>query len=293
MNSAVATAEELRQQALLKIRTNQIEAALPLFDEALALTGDDELIELITINKAGALIALQQSGPEIQKLPQIIMRRRNLRHLYLAAYNLEGKFEAEKEFARAAFYGRIALDAAEEAGEIGWKTQALIVLGNVCVFDSRTDEAIAYYEQALALLEPLPEHAFRRGAAMQNLGYCRLLEERYDEGVSLIHNAIDLLREAGAEGYVGESYIDLCYGYLGLEDLDKAKHFGTIGLEAATEVRQVRNAHYLLGEVAHKQGDLVAADFHFDHLSKFYPDFPHLKHLLHALDLRAMVNLKL
>ena len=31
----------------------------------------------------------------------------------------------------------------------------------------------------------------------------------------------------------------------------------------------------------------------FDELSKFYPDFQHLKPLLFAIDLRSMVNLKL
>ena len=33
--------------------------------------------------------------------------------------------------------------------------------------------------------------------------------------------------------------------------------------------------------------------FHFDELSRFYPDFRHLKRLLFAIDLRKMVNLKL
>lgn len=293
MSNAFGTAEELRQAGLARIRANQIEEAIPLFDQALLHTDDEELVELITINKAGALISMEKSGPEVQKLPQIIMRRRNLRHLYLAAYNLEAKFELEKDFSRAAFYARIALEAAEEAGEIGWKTQVLIALGNVCVFDSRHHDAIGYYEEVLALLPATTEHAFRRGAAMQNLGYCRLLDDCYDDGIALIHDAIAMLREAGAEGYVGESYIDLCYGYLGTGNLERARHFGELGLAAATEVRQVRNAHYLLGEVALQSGDTTAAETHFEHLAKFYPDFPHLKHLLFALDFRAMVNLKL
>ena len=61
----------------------------------------------------------------------------------------------------------------------------------------------------------------------------------------------------------------------------------------ATEARQIRNAHYLLGEVAYKLGDSDQAHFHFDELAKFYPQFRNLKSLLFAIDLRSMVNLKL
>ena len=74
--------------------------------------------------------------------------------------------------------------------------------------------------------------------------------------------------------------------------MDVAAH-GEAGLEGATDARQIRNAHYLLGEVAYKAGDSDLAHFHFDELSKFYPQFRNLKSLLFAIDLRSMVNLKL
>jgi tetratricopeptide (TPR) repeat protein len=294
MNELLRQADELRQEAVRKIRANELEAALPLLDEALTLSdSDDVLHELITITKAGALISLEQNGPEVQALPMIIMRRRNLRNLYLAAYNLGGKYEIERDFKKAHQYDRIALEAAEAAGEIGWKTEVLIALGNICVYDSRIDEAMALYAQALSLLEPTAEQALRRGAATQNLGYCRLLKSETNEGIALILQAVELLEEAGAHGFLPECYIDLCYGYLDSNDLDRARFYGEKGLAEALETRQVRNAHFLLGEISYKQGDTPAADFHFEKLARFYPDFPHLKHLLHALDLRSMVNLKL
>ena len=105
--------------------------------------------------------------------------------------------------------------------------------------------------------------------------------------------AVELMRSSGAEGYAAESYLDLCLGYLDLDDLENARRFGELGLETATEVRQVRNAHYLLGEVALKAADVERAEFHFEHLAKHYPDFANLKNLLYALDLRKMVNFKL
>ena len=39
----------------------------------------------------------------------------------------------------------------------------------------------------------------------------------------------------------------------------RARFYGEAGLEVADEPRQIRNAHYLLGEAAYKSGDIDAA----------------------------------
>jgi tetratricopeptide (TPR) repeat protein len=286
-------AEQLRREGMTKLRVNALEEAIHLFDEASAHTADSEMLELIGINKSRALIQMGVAGPEVQKLPQIIMRRANPRHVSLAAFSLQYKFRIEGDYSRAAMYGRIALDAANEIGEQSWVAAILLELGNIAIFDSRNKEAISHYEDALGMIDVVSDPELTRAIIYQNLGYCRMLEDDVDGGLSLIHEAIGLMIASGAEGYLAESYIDLCFGYLENESLDKAREFGTLGLELATEDRQVRNAHYLLGEVAYKSGDTVGAQRHFGHLSRFYPDFPHLTDLLLAIDLRSMVNLKL
>jgi len=284
--------EALRQQGLALIRNNQIEESLALFDEAMALTQDETTRELLVINKAGAHISLEQSSPEVQQLPQIVMRRRNLRHVYVASYNLQHKFLIERNFQRSAFYGKIALQAAVESGETSWRSDVLIALGNACGYDSRIPEAIAYFSEALELLSDSPEEAVSRAFCTESLGYSLMLHGDLDAGIALVHESIGLIGDA-ASGYLAEPYIDLCYGYMELGDVDRAVHFGEMGLDQATEARQIRNAHYLLGEAAYKTGDTQRAEYHFEHLAKFYPDFPNLKNLLFALDLRTMVNLKL
>jgi hypothetical protein len=80
--------EDLRQAAIAKDRVEQFDEALALFDEALSLAEDEETRELITINKAHAMIGAQRSGPEVQALPMVLMRRRNPRHTFLASYAL-------------------------------------------------------------------------------------------------------------------------------------------------------------------------------------------------------------
>ena len=285
--------ERLRQTALAKVRAGALDDALTTYDAALALATDDEVRELITINKADAMIALERSGPEIQALPTIVMRRRNLRHVYLAAYALVFKYRTEQELKRATFYGQLALQTADEANEPLWKIGALNELGSIYDMDSKFERAIECGERAIALIEQLEnshEHDFAYGLALENLGASKVLNNEFEEGVALLEKAVAFIT---APNHQAEAFIDLCFGYLGLENLERARHYGQAGLELATDARQIRNAHYLLGEVAYKAGDIAAAETHFDHLSRFYPDFRHLKTLLFAIDLRSMVNLKL
>lgn len=285
--------EELRQEALARWRNNQYEESLPLLDEALALATDEETRELLSINKSFAVIALGRTSPEVQALPRIILKRRNPRHVQLAAYYLQYKNRLEGDYKRAASYLQIAMRAADEAGDTQWKSELLIELGNLTLFDSRSADAITHYEAAQAILTDSPEHTYARATCLQNIGYCKLDLGDYQGGIDLIHQALDLLKLLGVEGFGAESFIDLCFGYLGLEKLEEARRYGEIGLRMAKDVRQIRNAHYLLGEVAFKSGDQARAEEHFGELAKFYPDFPGLKNLLLAIDLRAMVNLKL
>jgi tetratricopeptide (TPR) repeat protein len=286
-------AEELRQSALAMVRAGELEAALEVYDHALALAQDEEQRELITINKADALVALEKNGPEVQALPAILMRRRNAHHTFLAAYALLYKYRTANESKRAMFYGHIAYDTAVDAGETFWQLAALNELGVVYEVDSQFEQAISFFEKAIALIdlvENADEHKLTRGAALQNLGASKLLNDELEAGINLIHEALPFIVSPAA---LAEAYIDLCYGYVGIGNLERARDFGEKGLQLAEEKRQIRNAHYLLGEVAYKQHDVDGAEYHFDQLSRFYPEFRNLKKVLYALDLRSMINFKL
>lgn len=284
--------EELRQQALEKVRSDEFDEALALYDEALALATDEEVRELLTINKGNALIAAERTGPEVKALPMILMRRRNAHHTFLASYALMYTHRLTSESKRAIFYGQIALEAANQADQPFWKLAALNELGIVYVLDSQFQKAIECFEQALVLLGTVDgvEQSFSQIAILGNLGYNKLLVGETHEGLRLLHSVVDQIRTPHAKS---DAYIELCYGYGDLEQYETARHYGELGLEFACEPRQARNAHYLLGEAAYKMGDLEAAEEHFDELARFYPEFRHLKSLLFAIDLRSMLNLKL
>ena len=286
-------AEELRLSALAMVRAGEVEEALNVYDTAIAVADDDETRELITINKADALIALERSGAEVQALPAILMRRRTPRHTFLSAYALLFKHRTAGEIKRAMFYAHIAYDVAVEAEQVLWKIGALNELGMAYELDSKFDKAIEYLEQALAEIDAIADTAdqsFSRVAILQNLAYNKLLVSETVEGLRIFHSILDQIQSPSAKS---EALIDLCYGYLDLEDYPQARVYGEAGLELATDPRQVRNAHYLLGEAAYKMNDTDAAEHHFEQLARFYPQFRNLKTLLFAIDLRSMVNFKL
>jgi tetratricopeptide (TPR) repeat protein len=290
LNSRV---EELRQDALAKVREEEFDDALAMYDEALTLATDEEVRELITINKGHALIAAERTGPEVKALPMILMRRRNPHHTFLSSYALMYTHRLTSETKRAIFYGQIALEAATQAEQTFWKLAALNELGMVYELDSQFASAIECFEQALACLEQVndrTEHSFSHVAIVGNLGYNKLISGDTREGLRLLHSVID---QIGSQHLKSDAYVDLCYGYLDLEQYETASGYGEMSLDLACEPRQVRNAHYLLGEAAYKMGDIDAAEQHFEELARFYPQFRHLKSLLFAIDLRSMINLKL
>ena len=293
MSEFVQTYDELRQAALAKVRAGEIEEALALYDAAFTAAADDEARELITINKADALIAGERTGPEVQALATILMRRRNLHHVYLAAYALVFKYRTENELKRAMFYAQVALSSAEEAENAVWKIGALNELGVLYEMNSQFQPAIDCFEQALALLGRVDDEAQRaisRVIISSNLAASRLLTGATVDGLTLMNTVIDDIKLPHAKA---DSLIDLCYGYLELQQYDEARKHGEAALTIATDPRQIRNAHYLLGEAAYKSGDVDMAEFHFDELAKFYPDFRHLKSVLYAIDLRSLINLRL
>jgi tetratricopeptide (TPR) repeat protein len=287
--------EELRQEALAKVRSEEFDEALAMYDEALSLATDEEVRELLTINKAETLIAVNRGGLEVQALPMILMRRRNARHTFLAAYALMYKHSLANETKRAIFYGQIALDAANDANQPIWKLRALNEFGLVYQADSQFSKAMECFEEALACMERVSDgtdSSFSRVAIIANLGYNKMISGETEEGLRLTHRVLDVIDEV-PQHVKSDAYLDLCYGYLDLDEYEKARGYGELALQFAWEDRQVRNAHYLIGEAAYKSGDVEAAEEHFEELARFYPQFRHLKSLLYAIDLRSMINLKL
>ena len=271
----------------------EVGAAIAAYDRAATLPVSDETRELITIRKGEALIAMDREGPEVSALPGIVMRRRNHRHVYMAASVLMRRYVELDDRRRAIFYGEIARTAAAALNDFFARATVLNYLGITLVADSQYDQAIEAFEEALIALDSIEKandfvNSFAAGITA-NLGGTKILAGVLDEGVHLIETVLDELDDATERA---EACLDLCLGYVELEDYDTAEDLAREGLSLASTRRQIRNANHLLGEVCVRTGRYEEADVYFDVVAGFYPQYNNVKQLLTEVNLCSVVNWK-
>jgi tetratricopeptide (TPR) repeat protein len=270
-----------------------VDSAIVAYDSAAVRATSDETRELVTIRKAEALIFADRTGPEVSLLPGIVMRRRSSRHVYMASTVLMRRFCDEEDRRKAIFYGQIAWAAAAELEDDFARASVLNELGVTLAADSQLKRAEESFEEALAALARIPNqnshHESLANGVTANLGGTKILNDDYDDGISLIETVIDVLDDPTDRA---EACLDLALGYVAIEEFDTAEDLGREGLSLASTRRQVRNANHILGEVCLRTGRLNEADVHFDVVAGFYPEFKNVKQLLTEVDLCAVVNWK-
>ena len=271
----------------------EVGPALAAYDEALTLAHSEETRELIVIRKAEALVAAEREGAEVSALPGIVMRRRNHRHVYLAAGTLMRRFTELEDRRRAIFYGDIACKAAAELNDPFVRASILNHLGITLVADSQYDRGIDAFRTAIRDLETIHEpgeHVNILACGLTaNLGGTQILNGEVDEGIHLIESVIDELNDPNERA---EACLDLCLGYLEVEDYDTAEDLAREGLSLASTRRQIRNANHLLGEICLRTGRYPESEVFFDVVAGFYPGFTHVKQLLTEVNLCSVVNWK-
>src|SRR5687768_13977133 len=208
---------ELLELALQEMWRGEIDSAIELYDRAREQAKSDELLELIAIRRAEALIAAErESDEEVGLLARIVMRRRSPRHVYLAAYALLRRFSERNDRQRALFYGQIARDAAGSLGEPIPQANVLNGVGITLTADSRFDEAIVAFEEGVCVLSALDEDDYirsLRSALLGNLGGAKVLAGNLEEGVVLLERALETLEDDFGRA---EAYLDLAYASLQL-----------------------------------------------------------------------------
>lgn len=271
----------------------EVDPAIELYDRAASVAETEETRELITIRKAEALIAADREGPEVTRLPAIVMRRRSPRHIYLAAYTLMRRYSETQDRKRALLYGETASTAADELDDPMACANVLNGIGVIHVVDSEFRKAIEVFNRALAAIEDAHDQNARllsvRHGVIANLGGAKILSGDIDSGIDLLQT---ILPRLGDDYAVVEACLDLCFGYLEREQYVRAEQFGRRALGMATVQRQVRNANHLLGELCVRQNRHNEADHFFDVVASYYPDFKNVKQLLVAVDLCSVVNWK-
>ncbi|MCI0465383.1 MAG: tetratricopeptide repeat protein, partial [Gemmataceae bacterium] len=193
-------------------------------------------------------------------------------------------------------YAQRALDTAHKIRANRLVARSLNLLGNLHLVSSRFHEALECYRGALELYRRCRgDHRYPISVIRDNIGYCLILTQRYEEGLEEIGSALKLSREVNQPRGEAECLQDLCYGYLRLGRLTEAQDSGlkALALAELNEYRDVRvNCYYLLGEIRHLQGDEAGRDSFFLKLQGLYPHLPFLRDFLCAFDLSGIINLK-
>lgn len=295
MNGAV-TFEELKSRGEKAVRAGQLEEAQDLFDQALTWAreqGEQPQVDLGICNRAAVVIEMGRGDGEVPHLREILVRNVDPFICQLAAYNISRHYELTKNYKKSLFYARIALERAGVLGRRDWLASSHNLIGNTLLAESFIVEACREYEKALEYAPQEPTAA--RGQILDNLGYCRVLQGRHREGYRLLYESLRILKRCGAQRYEISVRLDLCFAHLETSRLRLSHRHGTAALalaEAMEDQASVKNALYLLGEVAHLSDDVEAARGYFGRLHRdFFPDAGYLPEFLLAVDIRKLVNL--
>jgi tetratricopeptide (TPR) repeat protein len=288
--------EELRHRGLRAIETGELEEAAECFAAALRLAGeqgDPKRIDLALCNWAAAVIELGRGDGEISRLREVLLRNGDPVSCRMAAYDIARYYELKKNYKKALFYARITRDRSEVLGRRDWLASSHNLIGNTLLAECFVEEACAEYEKALELFPPEPSPA--RGQILDNLGYCRILQRRYSEGYRLLFESLRLLRRFGARRHEISARLDLCFAHLETGRYGHSRRQGLAALalaESLGDTGSIKNALYLLGEVANLSNELDTARGYFARLHHdFFPDAGYLPEFLLAVDIRRLVNL--
>lgn len=258
--------------------------------------GDREAGVKADLNRSMVLIQMGEARRGEEGLRAILLKTRDPRIAYAAAYNLASSLRSQGRFEQASRYASRAIENARVSGRPASLARAHNLVGNILLGQSRLDEALVEYRSAIEIAAN-PEIFDTHLAAIleENLGYCLLLRGHVEDGLTRIEKALALAEAAGDRRCRSECLQDLCYGLLLAGRYDEAIPHGDEALAGATAAGYgdiVENCHYLLGELGTKTEDMERRNRHFDALQAIHPDLPFLKDFLCAVDVTGIITLK-
>lgn len=291
---------QTRQQGgIEKVRSGDFPGALGDFEAALALArqiGDVTLLHETQANVSMVYIQLGEEHKAEAGLREILLKSRDPKVLFGAAYNLAVCQRKQGRYGRAQFYARKAMENAGRIRNASNRAACRNLLGNILMNQSRLEEALDQYRRALRIRRRQKEDVrFSIAILLENIGYTYLLKKKYARGASMITKALALATAVGAKRCIAEGYQDLCYANMLMGRYAEATEMGERALALAREAgyRDVeKNCFYLLGETAHLDGRGEERDRHFQSLQSLHPELPFLRDFLCAFDLSDIITLK-
>jgi len=294
--------DELLVAAERALGADEFERSAMLFAEAEEIArgfGDIDLADRAFCNRCSVLVELDQGADHIPKLKEILLRSSDTRNRFLAAYCTGVAYYISEDFERAHSYARRATGLAAELGDRSLEHRSLNLVGTLAARASLFEEAEDAFRRCLEAHRGADGYQRVMAAQVEdNLGYVMLCTDRLFEGLRHCERARADLEEAGADHYLYETLQDLCYGYVLVDDLDRAKECGTMALELAIEYSDeqiAKNCLFLLSEIAVRRGDTFGARRYLHELTAYYPEAGISEEIIDvflATDLTTVVNLR-
>lgn len=289
--------DDLRNLGQKAVEEGNLEEAETRFDQALSWArdhGSDRQRDLALCNRAAVAIELRCDEGQVAQLREVLLRNSDPTNSLLAAYHISIFYQlSKKNHKKSLFYARIAHGRAELLDRPNLLASSHNQLGNALLGECFVEEACTEYETALRLMPG--QASIWRARILDNLGYCRILQKRFDEGYAFLYESLQLLRRLKADRYQVSTRLDLSFAHLETGRYRHALHQGIAALGLAERTGQddsVKNALYLVGEAANLSGDLDAASSHFRRLQRqFFPEASYLPNFLLAVDVRKLINL--
>lgn len=285
--------------ARLAHRRGDREKALELYRRALdeaRRAGNPIYEQRARCDVSGALIDLERYHEAEAGLRELLLRSRDRRAVWQATFNLAIALRRQGATERATRFARRAIEAARRLRIRNAMARSFNLMGNLHLIESRFDEALDCYREALRLYTSCRgDWRYPISIIRDNIGYCLLLRQRLEEGLAEIDAALSLAREVGHPRVEADCLQDRCYGLLRLGSIPEAEDSGQRALELAERHAYrdlIVNCCYLLGELRHRQGDAAGRDTYFLKLQSLYPHLPFLRDFLCAFDVSGVINLK-
>lgn len=280
----------------------ELAAAAQSFERAEALAreaGDEERGDRAFCNHCAVLVELGTVGEQVSGLQRVLLRASDSKTRWMAAYYSAIAYDLRDQREDAQRFARRALELAPAVDEPAGEAATANLVGNLALAASRFEEAEDAYSRSLELYDSLEDyHRLMAAQVRDNLGYTLMCRGSVPPGIDLCEAATTSMRRLEARHYLHQPLQDLCYGYLLVDELERARKCGEEGLELAIALDDrliIKNLLFLLAQVAEHAGDRFRARRFLSELASWYPELGPSEELLDALmttELLSVVNLR-
>jgi tetratricopeptide (TPR) repeat protein len=293
---------ELQQRAQDAFAEGDLRGSVELFTRAEELAeahGVPDLVDRAFCNRCAVLIELEESRDQIPKLKAILLRSRDAKNRYLAAFYTAEAYRTDDDRERALSYARRSVELADELDDPPARAASANLVGNIALRSCNLDEAERAFQTALDCYEGTGGyHQIMAAQVTDNLGYLKMCSGRLRDGLELCECAKRSFEALDADHYLYETLQDLCYGYTLNDQLDRAESCGERALQLAIEHSDeliAKNCLFLLSEIAVRQGDSFRARRLLRELVAHYPEVGISEEIIDVFlstDLTTVVNLR-